>query len=229
MKWRKGLARWFRFENQGKKVLELIDDHIKIVMRIADQVQSISGPLKRLDWKTLDEIFGIIDVLESEADSVHRSAVTKICEGSYFGGIFGEILLLADKIDNMADSAKDALKVLIQRKPDEQLVRCMTSADDFDCFLSNCRDAVYALDYAIKGLSIDRKTAFERAHKIKEREEDADLCKSRLLQNLFGLCPSQDTLGIIQFQNFITIADDIADNAEDASDLIFVLITRGYG
>ena len=227
--WRSEFARRLRFEPPGKKVLDLIDAHLKIVKEIASQVTTINEPLRNMRWEELEKTYGIIDVLESEADNVHRSAVAKICEGSYFGGIFSELLLLADKIDNIADSAKDAVKVLIQRRPDERILNCVTSTDDLDKFLSNCRDAVYALDSAVKGLSVNRKTAIERTHKIKEREEDADLYKSRLLQSLFGECGSQDTLGIIQFQNFINIGDDIADNAEDAGDIILVLITRGYG
>jgi len=227
--WRSEFARWFRLEPPGKKILDLVDAHIKIVREIAGQVTTVNEPLRNMRWEELEKTYGIIDVLESEADNVHRSAVAKICEGSYFGGIFSELLLLADKIDNIADSAKDAVKVLIQRKLDEGILNCITSTDDLDKFLINCRDAVYALDDAVKGLSINRKTAIERTHKIKEREEDADLYKSRLLQSLFGECGSQDTLGILQFQNFINIGDDIADNAEDAGDIILVLITRGYG
>jgi len=34
---------------------------------------------------------------------------------------------------------------------------------------------------------------------------------------------------VIQLRDFIFVSDDIADNAEDASDVILVLIAKGYG
>lgn len=227
------LFKWFKqvpsFLDQRHKIFDLIEDHLKIVKQMVDQMMNICQPVRDMNWRELDRVWGVLDVLESEADRVHKSIVTTICEGSYFGGIFSELLLLVDKIDNIADSAKDATRMLTQREPDEAIVKCLMKTDDLKQFLEKCRDTVYALDDAVKGLSVNKQAALERTQKIKEREEDADLFKSRLLKTLFGECQSKDTLGIMQFQSFIDTADEIADNAKDASDIILILIIRGYG
>lgn len=227
------LLKWFRqlsrSLDQRHRIFDLIEDHLKIVKQMADQMMNIYQPFSDMNWRELDRIRGILDVLESEADQVHKSIVTTISEGSYFGGIFSELLLLVDKIDNIADSSKDATRMLTQREPDKAVVKCLMKTDDLSQFLERCRDTVYALDDAVKGFSVNRQAALERTHRIKEREEDADLFKSRLLKTLFGECQSKDTLGIMQLQSFINTADEIADNAKDASDIVLILIIRGYG
>lgn len=222
------MFRRVKFLNSGDRILELIEGHLRIVRQMIDQLMNTSDCIKNMNWNELDRIWGILDVLESEADHVHESIVTTICEGSYFGGIFSELLLLTEKIDDIADSAKDAVRTLTQREPDKEIVKCLRT-NDFDQFLRKCRDTVYALDEAVRGLGVNRRTALERTNGIKKHEEDADLYKSRLLKTLFSECRSTDTLGVLQLQNFINTVDQIADNAEDAGDLIRVLITRGYG
>ena len=227
------LLKWFRqlsrSLDQRHRIFDLIEDHLKIVKQMVDQMMNIWQPFSDMNWRELDRIRGILDVLESEADQVHKSIVTTISEGSYFGGIFSELLLLVDKIDNIADSSKDATRMLTQREPDKAVVKCLMKTDDLSQFLERCRDTVYVLDDAVKGFSVNRQAALERTHRIKEREEDADLFKSRLLKTLFGECQSKDTLGIMQLQSFINTADEIADNAKDASDIVLILIIRGYG
>jgi len=220
---------WIKFLDRGRRILDLIEGHLRIVRQMVDQMMNTSDCVKKMDWNELDRIWGILDILENEADQAHESIVATICEGSYFGGIFSELLLLTEKIDDIADSAKDAIRTLTQRKLDEAIVRCMLKTDDFHHFLEKCRNAVYTLDDAVRGLGVNRQTALEKVNGIKKHEEDADLYKSRLLKVLFGECPTVDTLGVLQWQNFINTADQIADNAEDAGDLIRVLITRGYG
>jgi predicted phosphate transport protein (TIGR00153 family) len=192
-------------------------------------MMNICEPIRQMNWHELDRICAVLDILENEADEVQRSVIQKICEGSYFGGIFSELLQLINKIDDVADTAKDAVTTLTQRQPDKATVECLAGTNDLFQFVSRCRDTIYALDFAVKGLRINRQTASQRTHKIKECEEDADTYKSRLLRSLFSVSENRDTLGTMQLANFIDDIDQIADNAKDAGDLIFVLIIRGYG
>ncbi len=221
--------RWIKSLNRRNIVFDLIEGHLEIVREMADRMVSICEPIQRMDWQELDRIGGVLNVLENEADEVQRSIIKKISEGSYFGGIFSELIQLINKIDDIADTAKDAMATLTQEQPDKTTVECLTRTNDLVKFLSLCRDTVYALDFAVKGLNINRQTAYERTHKIKQVEEDADAYKSRLLTSLFSKSENRDTLGIIQLGNFVNVTDQIADNAKDAGDLIFILIIRGYG
>jgi predicted phosphate transport protein (TIGR00153 family) len=223
------MMRWIKSLNRRNIVFDLIEGHLKIVREMVDQMVNICEPMQRMDWQELDRIRGVMNVLENEADEVQRSIIEKISEGSYFGGIFSELLQLINKIDDIADIAKDAMATLTQERPDKTTVECLTRTNDLVQYVSLCRDTVYALDFAVKGLSINRQTASERTHKIKKVEEDADTYKSRLLRNLFSKSENKDTLGIIQLENFINVTDQIADNAKDAGDLVFILIIRGYG
>jgi predicted phosphate transport protein (TIGR00153 family) len=223
------MIRWIKSISHRNIVFDLIEGHLKIVREMVDQMANICEPMQRMDWQELDRIRGVMNVLENEADEVQRSIIEKISEGSYFGGIFSELIQLINKIDDIADTAKDAMATLTQERPDKTTVECLTRTNDLVQFVCRCRDTVYALDFAVKGLSINRQTASERTYEIKKVEEDADTYKSRLLRSLFSKSENRDTLGIIQLENFINITDQIADNAKDAGDLIFVLIIRGYG
>jgi uncharacterized protein Yka (UPF0111/DUF47 family) len=68
-----------------------------------------------------------------------------------------------------------------------------------------------------------------RVHRVEEFEELADTMKDALLRELFRYPRIGDTLAIIQLRDFLFAADDVADNAEDASDVILVLVAKGYG
>jgi len=220
---------WIKSLNRRNIVFDLIEGHLKIVREMVDEMMNIYEPIRRMDWQELHRIRGVLNVLENEADEVQRSVIEKISGGSYFGGIFSELIQLINKIDDIADTAKDAMSTLTQEQPAKTTVECLTRTDDLVQFVRLCRDTVYALDYALKGLNINRQTAYERTHAIKKAEEEADTYKSRLLTSLFSKSENRDTLGILQLGNFINITDQVADNAKDAGDLIFILIIRGYG
>ena len=63
---------------------------------------------------------------------------------------------------------------------------------------------------------------------VERREEEADEIRDSILENLLKNEINVDPLDIVMLREFLVKADDVADNAEDASDVLLTLIAKGY-
>ncbi|MEM2873732.1 MAG: DUF47 family protein, partial [Nitrososphaerales archaeon] len=137
-------------------------------------------------------------------------------------------LNMLEKVDNIADSAKDSTKILMLRRPEDKIINYVFEDNDLMDFLSNCLMAVKKLKEVINGLEKGKNFAFELIGAVEEYEEKADELKARVLNRIFEKAEEFNVLSVMQFKDFINIADNIADNAEDASDIVLILIAKGY-
>ena len=96
-------------------------------------------------------------------------------------------------------------------------------------FIADLKGSVSALENLIAAFTINKKEVLARVHSVEEFEESADSRKDVLLRELFRGASKLNPVTVIQLRDFIFVADDIADNAEDASDVVLVLIAKGYG
>jgi uncharacterized protein Yka (UPF0111/DUF47 family) len=96
-------------------------------------------------------------------------------------------------------------------------------------FVTDLRSSVDALETLIASLGRGKKEILSKVHTVEEFEEQADSDKDALLKELFDKASSMNPVSVIQLRDFIFVADNIADNAEDASDATLVLVAKGYG
>jgi predicted phosphate transport protein (TIGR00153 family) len=80
----------------------------------------------------------------------------------------------------------------------------------------------------IKSLSMKREIVIEKVRIVEQFEENADSLKNKLFQELYSKSEQFDTLTVLQFKEFIDATDRIADSAEDASDVVLIIIAKGY-
>ncbi|MBO3767792.1 MAG: DUF47 family protein, partial [Candidatus Brockarchaeota archaeon] len=66
------------------------------------------------------------------------------------------------------------------------------------------------------------------SHNVERCEEDADLIKARIMRNLFLNSKKFNVLDVIAMKDFLNMADNIADNAEDASDIVLKIVAKGF-
>ena len=149
-------------------------------------------------------------------------------EGAFFGGIREDILNLIDRIDDIADSAKDASRMLMINPDGDQASLEMLKGDHMSVFLEKLMAAVDSLESLVGALQTDKKTLLSRVNAVREYEKAADTEKDQLLRALFKL-PRTDPVAIIQVRDFLDVADDIADNSVRASGVIAMLVAKGYG
>lgn len=222
----------FGFLSIGKKeraVLDGAENHLKVVLSTVDAFMRLVDSVARKDDSSANLAFTEVLKQETEADTLQRDLSLKIAEGAFFGGVREDMLTLLEKIDNIADSAKDASRLLVlQGGLDAGAIRILGSAS-MRAFVSNVRSAVEALGSLLSSFRAGKKAALPKVQVVEEMEEAADSSKDNLLKELFGGAASMDPLSIIQMRDFIFVTDDIADNAEDASDEVLVLLAKGYG
>ncbi len=166
---------------------------------------------------------------ETEADAIHRELSLKIAEGAFFGGVREDMLELLERIDNIADSAKDAARYLSSDTALLDEGRAIFASENARLFLANLTSAVDALSTLIASFGMGKKQILSKVHAVEEFEEEADTAKDALLKELFGRANAMSAVTVIQLRDFVFMADNIADNAEDASDVILVLVAKGYG
>ena len=166
---------------------------------------------------------------ETKADTIHRDLSLRVANGAFFGGVREDILALLEKIDDIADSAKDASRLLsVEVGANGSAIELLRS-DEMRLFIADLKGSVSALENLIAAFTISKKEVLARVHSVEEFEESADSRKDVLLRELFRGASKLNPVTVIQLRDFIFVADDIADKAEDASDVVLVLIAKGYG
>lgn len=222
------IGRFFSLRRREEEVFNLIDKQLSLIILIVDHLSTSLKYLRILDFEAFKRNYSEIDYLEKKADDIHRKIVEEICKGAFFSGIREDLLNLLEKVDNIADSAKDSAKILLLRRPDDKIINYVFEYNELTDFFLNCLMAVKKLKEVIKGLEKGKNFAFEHISAVEEYEEKADELKGRILNRLFEKAEEFNVLSVIQFKDFINIADGIADNAEDASDIVLILIAKGY-
>ena len=79
---------------------------------------------------------------------------------------------------------------------------------------------------AVHLLNVDYRKAFEKAHEVEREEEKLDDIKLELLEELHRKEESLNPLTYVQIKEFILQVDQIADFAEDAADIISIMVTK---
>jgi len=140
-----------------------------------------------------------------------------------------DIINLIQTDDHIADSAKDAARLLVIGSEADHGYLELLKSEHMSSFQGNLLSAVTALEALIQGLQVDRSAVLARVRAVEDFEEAADTEKDQLLRQLFSKPRTMDPVSIIELRDFIFASDEIADNSERASDVVLVLVAKGYG
>ncbi len=216
------------FLSRGER--ELIDNalaNLDISIDAASHVLALVNALKEHNYETVHEEARQIGELETKGDAAHQKLVGSICTGSFFGGIREDFLSLVEQIDNIADAAKDSSKIFAQRKISDEAIDYLFKGD-VASFISQCIETAKLFRQAIASLKKNKKEVIRLANEIERSEEKADSIRGKVLENLLMNEIGADTLDIILLKDFLNIADSIADHSEDGSDVLLMLVAKGY-
>jgi predicted phosphate transport protein (TIGR00153 family) len=218
------------FSRREGTILRRVQEVLRIVRETEQEIPALVAAAAEGDHASCrirrDKVFD----LESKAGVVRRQLSTQIAEGAFFGGVREDMLNLLQKIDDIADTAKDAARLITLAGIADEKAREVLRSEDMKQFLANLDLAVGALQRLIEAFEIDRKTVLERVHSVGEYENAADAFKQNMLAALFEKTPGGiDPVTLIMVRDFVFCADDVADRAEDASDVVLVLVAKGYG
>lgn len=211
-----------------KTILAGVNRHLDVVVQIVDAFRLVVVSVASGDSDSAKAAAEAVFAGETRADQVHRELSLQIADGSFFGGIREDLLALLEKVDNIADSAKDSARLLVFSKLDDD-ARKFVSSDEMKRFTDEVAVAVEALVALVHAFDGGKKLVLSKIPGVEDAEEEADERKDELLGALAESESAMNPLTVIKLRDFIFMTDNIADNAEDCSDVILTLVTKGYG
>jgi predicted phosphate transport protein (TIGR00153 family) len=215
------------FHRQEDALLAQIVAYAELTQKCNSELLKLLEVLK--SGGDIRDVYHRVDLLETEADNVHERLAEYIASGSFFSYIREDFLQLLEKIDYIADYSKDVGKMFVGYNIDHNSI---------DFFLKQCNaiEFFYSIQKSISALItvlnlLHKSSPMEIIRSIKEvekYEEDADSKKDAILRSLFNSSDKLKILDIITLRDIVNIADNIADSAEDSSDIVLQLIAKGY-
>ena len=100
--------------------------------------------------------------------------------------------------------------------------------DDVEFFISTCISAAELLRDGIKAFEKTKNEVLSIADKVDEMENEADTMKYAITQDLFKNAINAKSLDMVMLRDFLETADDIADFSEEGSDILQILVAKGY-
>jgi len=218
----------FSLGGREKSLLQGVEQHLSTVKECVVTYQRFVAACAVTDPAS-GKLFTEVYDLEAKASDIQRNLSHTIAEGAFFGGIREDILNLIGSDNKIADKAKNAARLLSISAEGDPAFLDLLKSEHMSSFQTNLLSAVSALESLIRALQVDKHEVLSRVHVVEDYEEAADTEKDHLLRELFKKPRTMDPVSIIQLRDFIFASDDIADNAESASDIVLVLVAKGYG
>ncbi len=217
------------FDDRGgesRDIQGILLEHMNVIIDTLDNFRSMIDSLLALDTRRSQEYLEMIDHLETKADDVHRENVIKVCKGSFFGYMREDILAFMEHVDDIADSAKEASRVLMMRRIPDDALQKFFNANSIAYINGSIETVMHLLDL-VNALNEKRDVILEKVKRVEQSEESVDTIKGSVLHELYS-SNTYDILTIIQLKEFVQLVDRIADSAEDASDVIILMLAKGY-
>jgi predicted phosphate transport protein (TIGR00153 family) len=224
----KFLGRFRLIGRKERRVLDLISDHFDLVVRTVEQLQHVVESAKAGNWKSVEEMADKVAELETIADGLHRDGVVAVSQGAFFSGTREDFLELMEKNDEVADAAQNAARILAETPIDRQSFMVLYSkpAATIDDLFSRLLTAVRLVKESIGALETDAEAAVSKSLLVERAEEEADEIKNNLMKHIFVHKAELQVLTLLQLRDFVLKLDDVADAAEDSSDLVISLVAK---
>ena len=214
--------------SKQKPVVRMILNHLALAADAASELRPLLDKAREGDWTGVRESARRISELETRADGLHREAVMSIARGAFFSGTREDFLRLMEADDEIADSVKDATRVLAETPllPDAAEILFSGGGLSAPDMVSRISVGIAALGDAIRALETDAKVAMDKAIAVEMAEEETDDIKAKLLVRIADRRGELDPLVVLQLRDFVLELDNVADATEDASDVVVELVAK---
>ncbi len=161
------------------------------------------------------------------ADDIHREAVIQIAQGAFFAGMREDFLDLLEKVDEIADASQDAARVIaeapIERRVLDYLYEGNSTVRQFVDGIDTC---VATLAESVESLRTNAEVAVNKSLEVETIEEAVDQVRAELISRLSEHRLEIDVLTYLQLKEFIFKLDEVADAAENCSDLVITIVVK---
>lgn len=225
---------WRRFhfgDRKEREVLRLFNDHMDMVQKAVEGLRELIHVATEDSWSSVLARADMIAKYETLADDVHREAVVELSRGAFFAGMREDFLNLLERMDSMADAAQNAAHILAQSEPDRDISKAVLTGDDPNLrdLVEKTIEAVLLTRESVAALQSNTNIAVEKALNVEKAEEAADELKRALVRRIFSMRQRTDPLTILQLRDFALKLDEVADAAEDVSDLVIMIVAKASG
>ncbi len=178
--------------------------------------------LKHVDEQTVLKKIEMVVKYEEEADSVRRKIVEELARGILPPLSREDFIRLVERMDMVADWAKDIARIL-RIIPREQLLglckECLL------IFLKYIRVTSIVLRKAVESMNKDFEKTLRYLNLIEKLEERADDSYLNCLKELEKTV-GEETANVLLLEKLIEDLENLEDACEDTSDVIKVVIIR---
>jgi predicted phosphate transport protein (TIGR00153 family) len=231
------LARLFRFWSFGapfrfgskreKRVLDLIAEHLAMVQRCTKELKNMISSVEQMNWALVKDQAEIVSRYESMADDLHREVVIQIAQGAFFAGMREDFLDLIEEMDEVADASQDAARVIAEGPIERRILDYLDEGDTTLTRLVDCIDScVTTFAESLKALRTNAEIAIKKALEVEKMEEATDQIKNELFSRLSAHRREIEALTYIQVKDAIFKLDEVADAAENCSDLVITIVVK---
>lgn len=214
------LRRWFT--SGWDVVVSQLKAHVDYSLQALGQIQQVISKDELTD-DYLDEVVRKIAAIEREGDEIIRRLDDNISKGALVPSVMGNAELLLDRIDNILDNIyyiskeirrgyrvwrNENIKKIIVGRFREMLDLDKTTIEYISLILNKSRDLEFCSRYA---------------RMVGTLEEEVDEVKEYILDEVYKL-----DLTAVEFNHIISLiysADRIADNAQDAVQLLLSIVS----
>ncbi len=213
---------------QARGAAEAIRELCKMISSAVKLLEPQAAAFLEGDWRNVREHAALIATIEREADDLKRRIELNLAKGAFFIGLKEDYMKLVDSLDEVADAAKDASRVLYLRVIPPEELRLFVESCGVE-LKTMARDVVRCVEHLLQGVELLEKNveeSFMVAHEVEKKEELLDELKIKLLESLGGIEDQLSVVTYLQLKDYILSLDQVADNAERASDVLTLIATK---
>ncbi len=222
------LGRFHLVGSKERRVLGLIIDHFRVVVQAVQGLDPLVESAKVGDWRAVEQTADKVAELETVADGLHRDAVVAISQGAFFSGTREDFLELLEQNDEVADAAQNAARILAETPIESKsfMILYQEKHETLDDLFVKVNSCLNLLQESLMSLESDAEVAVSRSLLVERAEEEGDEVKNQLIKAIFAHRKELDILTLLQLRDFVLKIDEIADSAEDSSDLVISLVAK---
>jgi predicted phosphate transport protein (TIGR00153 family) len=208
------------FGKKELRIIQLFDDHM---VAVENTVKSLIDFLKNIENPDLDRESFVEKIRknESDADDKRRKMETEMYLGAFLPNFRGDLLGIAESIDvvaNKAESTADLIELQNISIPKEFIPKLIELAEkSLETYLS--------VKKAASSIFNDMDVANDLINRTEDLEHETDILEKNLVRTLFR----KDEIELahkIQLEKLIKKLADIADQAENVSDRLQIVIFK---
>jgi len=230
---------WRRFRLIGdreKVVLDLMEEHLGLVVKTVFYLKNaITMTMTDQNPLLCETKINLVSDYETLADDAHLKSMLEVCKGAFYAGLREDFLSLFEKVDDIADCAKDVAQIL-RRSIDRSIIELpsfqMLEKNEeisLTAFVDNIIKAVISLREAINNLENDVDKSIEKILEVKKWEREADDVKSALINRLYEHKNDLNLLTLLEMKELIFMLDNVADASEHSSEIVMAIIAKMRG